>query len=93
LDHGIAPDPDILLVEHEHVPAAGFIERRSKLRCLVRPGTYKTMDEYAAEHHFYGAQVAPPVIIFWPDEHRLHLLHSVVEAASYLSFLRGNREG
>jgi hypothetical protein len=32
--------------------------------------------------------VAPPVIIFWPDEHRLHLLHSVVEAASYLTFLR-----
>jgi len=91
LDYGIAADPDILLVEHEHVPAAEFVERRGKTRYLIRPGTYKTSDEYAAEHHFYGAKVAPPVIIFWPDEYRLHLLHSVVEAASYLNFLRGGQ--
>jgi len=88
LDFGIEPDPDILLVEHEHVPAAGWFWRRGKQRYALRTGTYKVKDPYAAEHHFYGAAVGPAVIIYWPDHHRLHLSHSVAEAAQYLGYLR-----
>jgi len=89
LDYGVAPDPDVMIAEHDHVPASGTFFRRSKNRVAVRTGTYKTRDPYASEQHFYGAQVAPACIIYWPDEHRTHLIQNVPEAAQYLAHLRG----
>jgi hypothetical protein len=88
LDYGAHPDPDVCIVEHEHVPASGVIHRRGRDRVLVRTGTYKTKDPYASEQHFYGARVAPACIVYWPDEHRVHLIQSVPEAAQYLTHLR-----
>ena len=88
LDYGPACDPDILLVEHEHVPAAGRMWRRGKDRFLIRPGTYKTKDSWAQEKHFYGSSVAPAVLILSPKKHQVHLSFSVPDAAEYLTYLR-----
>jgi len=89
LDYGIAPDPDVCIVEHRHVPAAGWLWRRAKRRYLVRTGTYKVQDTYAAEHGFWGAAVAPACLIYDADRHNIHIMSDVPDAARYLKHLRG----
>ena len=88
LDYGLHPDPDVCIVEHEHVPASGEIHRRGKNRVFIRTGTYKVADPYASEHQFFGAQVAPASVVYWPNEHRIHRIQNVPEAAQYLTYLR-----
>jgi len=90
LDYGIAPDPDVCIVEHRHVPSAGWIWRRGKRRYMVRTGTYKTKDSYAAENGFWGAAVAPACLIYDSERHNLHIMDDVPEASRYLTYLRSN---
>jgi len=90
LDYGIADGADVCIVEHRHVPAWGCIWRRGKRRYMVRTGTYKVKDNYAAENGFWGAAIGPAVLIYFPGEHHLHVMQDVGEAANYLTYLRGN---
>jgi len=88
LDYGITDNVDVAVVEHRHVPAAGWLWRRGKRRFLIRTGTYKTCDSWAAEHGFWGAEVAPACLIYWPEKHQIMIFHDVPTTASFLTFLR-----
>lgn len=88
LDHGIAPDADVNVVQHEHSPAAGWFNRRGKHRVFIRTGSYKTKDDYAYAHGFYDSEIAPAVVVYFPEEHRIHVLHGVPEASQYITYLR-----
>lgn len=90
LDFGVADGVDIAVVEHRHTPAAGWQNRRGKRRFLIRAGTYKTRDKYSAEHGFWGAEVAPACLVYWPDRHEIAIFHNVSVAAGYLTYLRSN---
>jgi len=88
LDYGIADNVDVAVVEHRHSPAAGWQLRRGKRRFLVRTGTYKVKDNYAAEHGFWGSEVAPACLIYWAKERRVAIMHDVPTAAAFLTWLR-----
>ena len=91
LDYGIADNVDVAVVEHRHTPAAGWQHRRGKRRFFIRTGSYKIYDSYAAEHGFWGAEVAPACLIYWPDKHQIVILHDVPAAAAFLVYLRSGQ--
>ncbi|RLC74622.1 MAG: hypothetical protein DRJ03_31645 [Chloroflexi bacterium] len=89
-DFGLTP-ADVVIVEHRHVPHVGNFWRHGKQRWAVRPGTYKTMDTWARQHGFFGADIAPVCLFFWPDKDYIWPMNDVQEAANYLEYLRGRR--
>ncbi len=74
--------------EHTHVAAMEQYRYNDRECLAIRTGTYATYDDYAQQWGFYGAHVANPAIIMYPNEDRMIGFKDFHEAIVYLRAAR-----
>ncbi len=62
---------DFAALAHHHNPHVDFYHLQGAYRALIRSGSVKKWDEYAQQHGFGKGKAGVPVLILWPDEHRM----------------------
>ncbi len=83
------PQARVVVVEHKHI-AEMLQYRYADQECVaIRPGTYGVYSDFAQQNSFFGAHVANPTTIFWPNEDRLVGFKDMREAIIYLKAVRG----
>jgi len=64
-------DSEIGCHADKHTPAIEHVLWKGEHRVAVRPGSYKPTDDFAESYGYPRAEPIMPVIILWPNEHRL----------------------
>ncbi len=62
---------DFAALAHLHNPEIDFRHLMGQYRALLRSGSYKRWDEYGQKLGGYKGKPGVPVLILWPDEHRM----------------------
>ena len=75
---------DVSVVAHGHVPAIEETIKHGEYRIFIRTGTYKVTDYYTEESGFYGAAVAVPTVVFFPDRKKMLPFRDFRDALSFL---------
>jgi len=78
------PDARIVVVEHHHCPAVEQYYYNGKLCCAIRPGTYAVNDDFAQQNGFFGARVANPTVVLFPDQDKIVSFLDMYDAINYL---------
>lgn len=88
----LAPDVDVVVLEHLHSPGIESIERfefdQKRTVISVRTGSYKTNDPYSMDHYKAG-RPGPQTIIFWPDKRKVLGLHGADSLNDAVTQLKG----
>ena len=87
------PDARVVVVEHNHVAAIEQYRYNEKECIAIRTGTYATYDDYALQNGFFGAHVANPTVVFYPNEDKIVGFKDMRDAAVYLRAVRVERGG
>jgi hypothetical protein len=74
--------------EHKHMAAMEQYRYDGRECIAIRTGTYAIYDDYAQQWGFYGAHVANPAIVFYPNEDRMIGFKDFREAIVYLRAAR-----
>ena len=85
------PDARIVTVEHHHIAAVEQYRYNDKECVAIRPGTYAVFDDWAQQEGYYGAHVANPTVIMFPNEDKLLAFKDMRDAAVYLRTVRGGK--
>ncbi len=83
-----APWARIVTIEHHHVSAVEQYQYDGKECVSIRPGTYAVYDDFAQQNGFFGAHVANPIVILFPDTDRLVAFKDMYEGVKYLRTVR-----
>lgn len=81
-------DFDIGVVCHHHIPTIEPFTRHGQEKWAVRPGSYKIVDSYNDEKGFYGAKVACPTAILYPDRKEMQMFKDIRPAVRFLKMER-----
>lgn len=82
------PTARIIIVEHQHVSAMEQYRYNDQECVAIRPGTYAIYDDHAQQNGYFGAHVANPTVIMYPNEDRLVGFKDMREAIIYLRAVR-----
>ena len=91
----LAPDADVVVMEHEHNPGCESIEKydlgQQRTVVNIRTGTYKESDPFSMQY-FKAGQRGPQTIILWPKEKKILALHGRDALTDAVTYLNGVRE-
>jgi len=62
---------DVGVTEHHHEASLTCEMRHGRYRWFITTGSYKVRDAYAREGGFVHGGPRMPVVIFWPDRHKI----------------------
>jgi len=82
------PITRVVVVEHQHIAAIEQYRYNESECVAIRTGTYGVYDDFAQQHGFFGAHVANPTVILYPNEDRLVAFKDLREAVVYLRAVR-----
>jgi len=85
------PEARIIVVEHQHISAVEQYRYNDNECVAIRPGTYGIYDDYAQQNGYFGAHVANPTIVLYPDRDKMVLFKNMRDAGVYLSAVRGGK--
>ena len=74
---------DVGIAEHSHVSALEEYELNGQKIIIMKPGSYKTYDEFARSNGFFGVTISNPAVVFWPDQRKLVGFRDYHEAIEY----------
>jgi hypothetical protein len=82
------PEARIVVIEHQHVSAVEQYQYNGKECLAMRPGTYAVYDDFAQQNGFFGAHVANPTAVLFPDRDKIVGMKDMRDAAIYLNEVR-----
>ncbi|MDD3212160.1 MAG: hypothetical protein PHY64_00690 [Eubacteriales bacterium] len=62
---------DVIALAHKHYPDFQQLHRMGKDVIYIRSGSYKYYDEFGQKLAGYKGEYGVPIIIFYPDQHRM----------------------
>lgn len=83
---------DVAAEAHFHNPYVMTREIAGKMRVLARSGSYKVWDDYGQQLAGYKGTPGVPVIIIWPDQHKVLALPDLREGIEVLNYYRNKEE-
>lgn len=88
----LAPDVDVVVLEHIHTPGMESIERfdfnQKRTVISVRTGSYKLDDPFSMEYYKAG-RPGPQTILFWPDKRKIAGAHGADSLNDAVATLKG----
>jgi hypothetical protein len=81
-----------IVLEHIHIADMEQYRYDGKECVAIRTGTYAVYDDYAQQWGFYGAHVANPTVIMFPDQDKLVGFKDMYDAITYLRAVRKEYE-
>lgn len=83
---------DVAAEAHFHNPYIMTREIAGEMRVLARSGSYKVWDDYGQQLAGYKGTPGVPVIIIWPDQHKVLALPDLREGIEVLNYYRNKEE-
>lgn len=82
------PKARIVVVEHHHVSSVESYRYDGRECIAMRPGTYAVYDDFAQQHGFFGAHVANPSVVLFPNKDKICGFKDMRDAGVYLAAVR-----
>lgn len=80
---------DVFAVAHKHFADLQYTKRMGQDVIYLRSGSYKRYDEWGQKLAGYEGEHAAPVVIFFPNEHRMMPFKKLRDGVEVLKLLRG----
>ncbi len=85
------PQARIVVAEDKHIAAVEQSRYNDNECVYIRTGTYSVYDDFAQQNGFYGAYVANPMVVLYPNEDRLVAFNDFREGIIYLRAVRNGQ--
>ena len=82
------PDARVIVIEHNHIADMEQYRYNERECVAIRTGTYGVYDDYAQQNGFFGAHVATPTIVLFPDKDKVVGFKDMYDAITYLRAVR-----
>lgn len=82
------PDARIIVVEHNHIADIEQYRYNGKECVAIRTGTYAVYDDFAQQNGYFGAHVANPTVILYPDQDKIVAFKDMQDAIIFLRAAR-----
>ncbi len=85
------PSARIVVAEHGHIAEIKQTRYNGNECGYIRTGTYATKDDFAEQNGFWGAYVANPMVVLYPNEDKIVLFKDFREGIIYLRAVRNGQ--
>jgi len=83
------PQARTIVIEHDHVAAVEQYRYNDQECCAIRTGTYSTKSDFALQNGFFGAHVANPTVVYYPNQDKMVPFKFLEDAIVHLKAVRG----
>ncbi len=80
---------DIAAGAHLHNPEVNERHLQGEYRMMVRCGSYKVWDDFGQQHGYGKGRPGVPLVILFPDKHRMIAHRDLITGIEHLKALRG----
>ena len=80
---------DVIAIAHKHYPDLQTLDRMEQKVVYLRSGSYQVYDEYGQQLGGYKGKIGVPVVVMFPNEHRLVPFESLRDGVAFLKAVRG----
>ena len=80
---------DVVSLAHKHFVDFHAKQTGGRKTIYIRCGTYKVLDDYGQAIGDFKGEIGVPMVVFWPDQHKVLGFDQLEDGLAHLRMLRG----